>query len=118
MADRPMTDDDIEGSKGGARSVAVFSIVAVALGILIFIFAADVFHLAGNRPGPVDAAADHRSTSNPRLYPALAPVGARKRRGCVRLRPARSGTLIQAARFVDPRPILPSPASLGRAVSM
>ena len=52
MADRPMTDDDIEGSKGGSRSVALFSIVAVAVGVFLFIFAADVFHLAGTRPAP------------------------------------------------------------------
>ena len=52
MAYRPMTEEDIEGSKGGARSLAIFGVVAVALGIFLFIFGADVFHLAGNRPAP------------------------------------------------------------------
>lgn len=65
MADRPMTDDDIEGSKGGARSIAVFSIVTVALGLFIFIFAADVFHLAGNRPAPKTAQPNTEAPATP-----------------------------------------------------
>ena len=65
MADRPMTDDDIEGSKGGARSIAVFSIVTVALGLFIFIFAADVFHLAGNCPAPKTAQPNTEAPATP-----------------------------------------------------
>ena len=35
MANRPMTDHELEGSKGGARSVLTLSIVAACLFVLI-----------------------------------------------------------------------------------